>query len=238
MEKKMEEQSENEKGKELLENELVEEQLEGELAEEQLESELVEEQPTTLEVQDEPPQKQDEPVSPKKKELGKARRIWRTFLVWLTVIALSFLVGVLTLNFVRLQPTIRELTQAYNDIASLETQVSDLSTQLISANDKADLLQDAETHRDFLQVQLDISLARLALANGDVTTAKAALIGTTARLEALAAEIEKVDAGLAESLPKRLSLVISGLEDNISNAAVDLGLLATDLQNLVIVIYE
>jgi len=144
----------------------------------------------------------------------------------------------MTLNFVRLEPTIRELTQVYQDVASLETQGLDLSTQLIFAVDKADSLQEADTHRDFLQVQLDISKARLALANGDVSTARVALIGTTLRLEGLVTEIQRVDAGLAESLPKRLSLVISGLEDNLNNAAVDLGLLAADLQDVVTLIYD
>jgi len=206
--------------------------------EEQLESELVEEQPTPLEDQVESPGQQDDSVSPKKKELSKARRIWRTFLIWLTLIALSFLAGVLSLNFIRYQPTLEDLTHSYQDVASLEKQVSDLSAQLNSAVEKADSLQGAETHRNFLQVQLDISNARLALANGDVSTARAALSGTTYGLESLVTEIEKVDAGLADSLPKRLSLVINGLEDNLNNAVVDLGLLAVDLQDLIKIIYD
>ena len=206
--------------------------------EEQLESEPVEEQPAPLEERDESPVQQDDSVSPKKKELSKARRIWRTFLIWLTVIALSFLTGVLSLNFIRYQPTLEDLTQSYQDVARLEKQVSDLSAQLNSAVKKADSLQGAETHRNFLQVQLDISNARLALTNGDVSAARAALSGTTYGLESLVTEIEKVDAGLADSLPKRLSLVINGLEDNLNNAVVDLGLLAVDLQDLIKIIYD
>jgi len=204
----------------------------------QMDNEKLEEQTdSTTEVQDEAPVQQETVVSPKKKELTKARRVWRSFLLWLTLIALSFLAGVLTLNYIRLQPTIKELTQAYQTIAGLEDQVSTLTSQLNLANTKADSLQGAETHRDFLQVQLDISSARLALANGDVSAARAALSTTTQRLEDLVPEIQKVDAGLAESLPKRLSLVVSGLEDNLPNASVDLGLLGSDLQDLVNIIY-
>ena len=67
------------------------------------------------------------------------------------------------------------------------------------------------------------------MANAD----KGALTETTKRLQALIPEIKKVDAGLSDSLPQRLSLVLSGLDGNIDNASVDLGLLADDLQNLV-----
>jgi len=187
-----------------------------------LDNEKLEEQPNPAEVQ---------------KETRKARRVWRSILLWLTLIAVTFLAGVLMLNYTRLQPTTRELTQAFQTIAGLEEEVSTLSSQLTTANAKANSLQGVETHRDFLQVQLDISTARLALANGDVSAARSALAGTTQRLEDLVTEIQKVDAGLAESLPKRLSLIVSGLENNVPNASVDLGLLANDLQDLVNIIY-
>ncbi|HKZ43652.1 MAG TPA: hypothetical protein VJZ78_01285 [Anaerolineales bacterium] len=187
-----------------------------------LDNEKLEEQPNPAEVQ---------------KETSKARRVWRSILLWLTLIAVTFLAGVLMLNYTRLQPTTRELTQAFQTIAGLEEEVSTLSSQLTTANAKANSLQGVETHRDFLQVQLDISTARLALANGDVSAARSALAGTTQRLEDLVTEIQKVDAGLAESLPKRLSLIVSGLENNVPNASVDLGLLANDLQDLVNIIY-
>ena len=187
-----------------------------------LDNEKLEEQPNPAEVQ---------------KETRKARRVWRSILLWLTLIAVTFLAGVLMLNYTRLQPTTRELTQAFQTIAGLEEEVSTLSSQLTTANAKANSLQGVETHRDFLQVQLDISTARLALANGDVSAARSSLAGTTQRLEDLVTEIQKVDADLAESLPKRLSLIVSGLENNVPNASVDLGLLANDLQDLVNIIY-
>lgn len=201
---------------------------------EQMENETVEVQPDPKqEVQNEPAVQPEAEKPPKKKELSKGRRVWRKFLLWLTLIAVVFLAGVLTLNYVRLQPTLRELTQAYQTIADLEGQVSDLTAQLAAAESTSDSLQGADAHREFLQVQLDISSARLALEKGDVEAAKGALSETTKRLQALIPEIKKVDAGLSDSLPQRLSLVLSGLDGNIDNASVDLGLLADDLQNLV-----
>ena len=201
---------------------------------EQMENETVEVQPDPeQEVQNEPAVQPEAEKPPKKKELSKGRRVWRKFLLWLTLIAVVFLAGVLTLNYVRLQPTLRELTQAYQTIADLEGQVSDLTAQLAAAESTSDSLQGADAHREFLQVQLDISSARLALEKGDVEAAKGALSETTKRLQALIPEIKKVDAGLSDSLPQRLSLVLSGLDGNIDNASVDLGLLADDLQNLV-----
>ncbi|MFN2215437.1 MAG: hypothetical protein ACK2TS_00690 [Anaerolineales bacterium] len=201
---------------------------------EQMENETVEVQPDPKqEVQNEPAVQPEAEKPPKKKELSKGRRVWRKFLLWLTLIAVVFLAGVLTLNYVRLQPTLRELTQAYQTIADLEGQVSDLTAQLAAAESTSDSLQGADAHREFLQVQLDISSARLALEKGDVEAAKGALSETTKRLQALIPEIKKVDAGLSDSLPQRLSLVLSGLDGNVDNAAVDLGLLADDLQNLV-----
>jgi hypothetical protein len=201
---------------------------------EQMENETVEVQPDPKqEVHNEPAVQPEVEKPPKKKELSKGRRVWRKFLLWLTLIAVVFLAGVLTLNYVRLQPTLRELTQAYQTIADLEGQVSDLTAQLAAAESTSDSLQGADAHREFLQVQLDISSARLALEKGDVEAAKGALSETTKRLQALIPEIKKVDAGLSDSLPQRLSLVLSGLDGNIDNASVDLGLLADDLQNLV-----
>ncbi len=202
-----------------------------------IENEQVDEIPPTSEVKDRPPEPQEVVDTPAKKEITRTRRIWRSFLIWLTVIAVSFLVGVLTLNYVRLRPTNADLMQANQSIVDLEEQISILESQLRNANQKADALQDADTHREFLQVQFDISTARLALANGDVASARASLAGTTQRLDKLLSEIQQADAGLAVSLPQRLSLVISGLEDNISNASVDLGLLAADLQDLVQIIF-
>ena len=205
---------------------------------EQMENETVEVQPDPKqEVQNEPAIQPEAEKPPKKKELSKARRVWRKFLLWFTLIAVVFLAGVLTLNYVRLQPTLRELTQAYQTIADLEGQVSDLTAQLAAAESTSDSLQGADAHREFLQVQLDISSARLALEKGDVEAAKGALSETTKRLQALIPEIKKVDAGLSDSLPQRLSLVLSGLDGNVDNAAVDLGLLADDLQNLVDTLY-
>jgi predicted negative regulator of RcsB-dependent stress response len=160
------------------------------------------------------------------------RRFWRASLIWLAVVAISFTAGVMVFNFLRYQPQLKELTQAYQTTTDLQNQVNSLTTKLNTANDRLAVLEDAQTHLELLQVLVDVNNARIALTHEDVPSAKAALENTPQHLEDLAPKISAADANLVASMPQRLSLILSGLDNDVETAKVDLGLLAGTLMDI------
>jgi uncharacterized protein (DUF3084 family) len=199
--------------------------------------------PEPAPVQPEPtskPDPQPAPIKPVKPAPGRFRRIWRTALIWLAVVAVAFLAGMLTFNFMRYKPLNETLTQTQANLAQAQQSIGDLEPKLAAANEKITALEDdneaiqseldtATTHLELLQVLVDVSNARLALADGDVPAAKTALQNTSQRLESLAPRIAVVDTNLAESMPQRLTLILSGLDSDVETAKVDLELLAGNL---------
>jgi hypothetical protein len=90
-------------------------------------------------------------------------------------------------------------------------------------------LNTVTAHLTLLQVQVDVSNARLALSSNDVEGAKAALGKTQQRLENLVPRIAGFDASLAQSMPQRLGLIVSGLGRDPETAKIDLDLFSKDL---------
>ena len=70
------------------------------------------------------------PAKAEKQEISRLRRFWRASLAWLAVVAIAFTAGVLTFNYLRYQPQLNELAQAYNTTTDLQNQVISLTTQL------------------------------------------------------------------------------------------------------------
>jgi len=172
------------------------------------------------------------PAKAEKTQLSRMRRFWRASLIWLAVVAIAFTAGVVTFNFLRYQPQVKELTQAYQTTTDLQNQVNSLTTKLNTATDRLVVLEDVQTHVELLQVLSDVNNARLALVNKDVTAAKAALAKTSQRLEDLAPKISVADASLTASLPQRLALILSGMDNDVETAKVDLELLAGNLLDI------
>src|SRR5665648_382515 len=81
---------------------------------------------------------QPAPAKAEKPQLSRFRRFWRTSLVWLAVVAITFTAGVLTFNFLRYQPQVKELAQAYVTTTDLQNQVNSLTTCLLYTSDAAD----------------------------------------------------------------------------------------------------
>jgi hypothetical protein len=90
-------------------------------------------------------------------------------------------------------------------------------------------LNTATAHLTLLQVQVDVSNARLALSTNDVEGAKAALSNTQQRLDTLLPSIANFDTSLAQSMPQRLGLIVSGLGRDPETAKIDLELFSLDL---------
>lgn len=133
-----------------------------------------------------------------KTQPNRLQRFFRKALIWLVVLALFFLAGFATDNYLRYKP--------------LQTE-----------------LNTATAHVTLLQVQVDVSNARLALSLNDVEGAKAALSNTQQRLESLVPRIAVFDASLAQSMPQRLGLIVSGLGRDPETAKIDLELFSKDL---------
>ncbi len=210
-----------------------------------METEPKDKQPEAIDVpaQPEPASKPDPvpaPAKPAKAQLGRFHRFWRTSLIWLAVVAVAFLAGVLIFNFVRYQPLNEKFVQTQNELAQSNQNVSDLEAKLAAASDKVTALENdnqalqteldgANTHLKLLQVLVGVNNARLALVDEDVPAAKAALENTAQQLDSFTPRIAEVDVNLAESIPQRLTLILSGLESDIETAKVDLELLTGSL---------
>ena len=99
-------------------------------------------------------------------------------------------------------------------------------------------LNTTKAHLTLLHVQVDVSNARLALALNDVEGAKAALNNTQERLVNLLPRIANFDTSLAQSMPQRLGLIISGLGRDPETAKIDLELFSLDLLKIDAVLFN
>jgi hypothetical protein len=63
----------------------------------------------------------------------------------------------------------------------------------------------------------------------DIAGAKAALSNTPQRLDDLLPRIANYDNSLAQSMPQRLGLIVSGMDRDPETAKIDLGLFTNDL---------
>jgi hypothetical protein len=92
-----------------------------------------------------------------------------------------------------------------------------------------DELNTTTAHSELLQVLVDVTNARLALSLNDIAGAKAALSNTPQRLDDLLPRIANYDNSLAQSMPQRLGLIVSGMDRDPETAKIDLGLFTNDL---------
>ncbi|HID61252.1 MAG TPA: hypothetical protein EYP49_00680 [Anaerolineae bacterium] len=206
------------------------------------------ETPDTAPVQPKPaPEPAPAPAQPEKPQMGRVRRLWRSLLIGLAVVAVAFLAGLLACYLLRYKPltvtlaqTQTELAQLNETIGDLQSEVESLNAKLQEANDKIarlegekqalqEELDTAKAHPELLRVLVDVSNARLALFLDDVEGAKTALAGTADRFSNLHDRIAAYDANLAQSMPQRLNLIINGLDTDPETARVDLELLTKNL---------
>lgn len=190
-----------------------------------------------------------------KPRLSRLRRFFRKLLIWLVVVAATFLAGIITDQSLRYKPLSEaflksqaSMDQANQNINDLTAQTGQLNTLFQVANDKvislegeSNALQDelgmATAHVELLQVLMDVSNARLALSQKDVEGAKTALVNTQQRLDDLLPRIAKYDSNLAKSMPQRLGLIASGLDRDTETAKIDLDLFAKDILKIETVMF-
>ncbi len=193
--------------------------------------------------QDVPAVEQTLDSSPEKQPPSRFVRTLRKVLIGLVIVALIFLAGFLTDHFVRYSPLSEELEKTQAELEQANQELSDLQDEndrLTSANEvaldevaalEADL-SAATANLKFYQVLVNVNTARLEVFLENIEGAQAALVDTQDNLEDLLPFIEEVDAELALSLPRRLELIISGLERDPETGLIDLELLTKDLLEL------
>jgi len=109
----------------------------------------------------------------------------------------------------------------------------DINTDLEARND--DLQQQltvTQADQQLLRALADVSAARVALAEDDVVTAKAALSGTMKKLEALQDLLPDDVQGTVQGMLARLTLALDELDQDTFAAKNDLEVLWANLQAL------
>jgi hypothetical protein len=214
----------------------------------------VEDQPE--EAKPEPPEKAQTPLPPEpapaseqgdKKKPGRFQRILRTVLIWFVVLALLFMAGVITDEFLRYKPLAEtvnkaqsELDRAHQELSNLQAEADRLNVVNKAAYDQINFLESnnkklqkeldtANAHLALLQGLVDVTDARLSLSLNDMEGAKAALVDLPQLLDNLLPFITEFDPNLAKSMPQRLDLIITGLDRDIETAKIDLELFSKDL---------
>jgi len=194
---------------------------------------------------DQAPLEPEKPLdaSPKKLPPSRFVRFLRKVLIGLVIVAAIFLAGFLTDHFVRYSPlseeldkTNAELEQANQELSDLKDENDCLTSANQAANDEIAALESeltaATTNLKFYQVLVNVNTARIELFLEDIESAQAALEDTQNNLEDLLPFIVEVDSELALSLPRRLDLIISGIEGDPETGRIDLELLTKDLLEL------
>lgn len=164
-------------------------------------------------------------------------------LLWLLIIAISFLAGYLVNHFVRYQPLAMALDETQADLDQADEEIDDLTrenerlaSEINSADEEITTLQEdldaARANIKYFQILVDVNNARIHLFLEDIEAAQAALEDTQARLENLLPVIEEINPELAISLPRRLDLIVSGLERDPETGRIDLELFTKDLLEL------
>lgn len=177
---------------------------------------------------------------PEKQEPSKTQNFFQKALIWLIVIIIAFGSGFLLDHFLRYIPLKQDLSEARSEMQELDQDLDELGNQieqlipeLEAANARISSLEEdlemANARSQLYQVLASVNNARLALFQEDIEAAQTALAETEEQLKELAPVIEGVDPELALSLPRRLELIIDGLERDPETASIDLGLFTKDL---------
>jgi cell division protein FtsB len=185
-----------------------------------------------------------------KQKAGGLRRFFRKALIWLVVIVIGFSAGIATYHFLRYKPLAETLTAAQTELDQAQQDLNDLQADIdklkilnkeagdeissLESEKKAlqDELEKTITHLELFQVLVDVSSARVALFLEDIQEAKNYLINTQQRLDDLLPRIAEYDPALAQDMPQRLNLIISGLDRDTETVKIDLELITNDLLNI------
>jgi len=162
----------------------------------------------------------------------KPKRRLRWFLFWMLYITGVFALGLVAMWFLRVGPLSTELDKTRVEIESLESELEDLRPMQAENEQLSDALETSESHLQLLSVLVNVTSAKLALAQEDMIAAKAALAGTRDSLLELEERLSAEDAETVRGLIDRLELVQGEVDTDEFAASRDLEILANTLLSL------
>lgn len=174
-----------------------------------------------------------------KKELGRARLIFRRILIWLVVIVLAFAGGFFVDAVLRYQPEkakvadlTEEITSAQTEITTLEEEIDRLSVFEEHNVSLTEEITDITTHITILSARAAVADATLALEQSRIAEAKLALDKVGSTLETLKTMLNDDQVEVVVNMLQRHQLILIELEDDSFSAQTDLGVLASKLNAL------
>lgn len=174
-----------------------------------------------------------------KKELGRARLIFRRILIWLVVIVLAFAGGFFVDTVLRYQPEkakvadlTEEITSAQTEITTLEEEIDRLSVFEEHNVSLTEEITDITIHITILSTRAAVADATLALEQSRIAEAKLALDKVGSTLETLKTMLNDDQVEVVVNMLQRHQLILIELEDDSFSAQTDLGVLASKLNAL------
>lgn len=216
--------------------ETPQEELEKKITEAELEAQIEEEEP----VEEVPSSFETEvaeiPEKPEIEKPSKARKIWRSFLIWLVVIAIAFAGGFFFDTWYRYQPQVElvkdlneDISAAKDEIFSLEAEI-DLLSQFEEENVAlTEQINEITTHITLLSAKAAVADASLAVEQDRQADAKLALDKVGSTLDALKGMLNADQAEVVENMIQRHNLIVIELEGDGYTVQTDLELLSSKL---------
>jgi DNA repair ATPase RecN len=170
---------------------------------------------------------------------SRIRQFFARLLRWtfglLIIFGLGFLAAVFTL-YIPGQQALKAketgLKEANQKIATLTSQVSDLSSLDKKNQETTAELQKANLHLLILRARIDVANAQLAMVKNEPEKARLSLNGTPDTLKSLEKLVESGQVKIVTDMQARLTLTLSEIDSTPYAASSDLDVLATSLMEL------
>ena len=170
------------------------------------------------------------------KEPSKFALFLRKLLRWATGTLTIFTLGIVLMWIVQVRPRTIELRELESQLQSANQEIEKLAGELdilkaVDAENAAleATLDETLIHLNLLSVLVDVSIAQLALNDGNLEMAQAALAETDSKLDLLAIDLDGNRQDTVEAMQERLSLALNEINEDTFAAQSDLEVLRNTL---------
>ena len=170
------------------------------------------------------------------KEPSKFALFLRKLLLWATGTLTIFTLGIVLMWIVQVRPRTIELRELESQLQSSNQEIEKLAGELdilkaVDAENAAleATLDETLIHLNLLSVLVDVSIAQLALNDGNLEMAQAALVETDSKLDLLAIDLDGNRQDTVEAMQERLSLALGEINEDTFAAQSDLEVLRNTL---------
>lgn len=171
----------------------------------------------------------EKPPEAPKKEPSRFTIFLRTLLRWVTGALAIFALGIVLTWIIQVNPKVKKLRELKEQVVQLESELDSLSA--VEAENEVLLasLEDAQNHLSLLSILVDVSSAQLAINDGNLETALAALAETDAKIDFLMESLGSAQQETLETMGERLSLALSEINEDAFAAQSDLEVLRNSI---------